>query len=211
MPTPLYQFDNLEDNEQAALVVELDDQRLNPDLSNLRECVSIPSVTGSAGVAPLVEKINLAYVHAFAASSLHHTTYNSLLNCCAITGPSQDHSPTAVPQSNLDYLTQYIHPIQQSNFVNIESKTNGCQQTFATTKKRYKPVAKRVQPVPATLPEKFRVIRHIPTDPLEQMPMLLPISPPFTPTGRYTQERKEFIDDAHNGSFLWPEERAAVH
>ncbi|KAJ3738711.1 hypothetical protein DFH05DRAFT_1381669, partial [Lentinula detonsa] len=38
-----------------------------------------------------------------------------------------------------------------------------------------------------------------------------PNFPLFTPTGRYTQERKEFIDDAHNGSFLWPEERAAVH
>ncbi|KAJ3887408.1 hypothetical protein GG344DRAFT_8154, partial [Lentinula edodes] len=47
-------------------------------------------------------------------------------------------------------------------------------ETFAATKKRYKPVERRTQPVPATLPEKFRVVRHFPSDPLEHLPTLNP-------------------------------------
>ncbi|KAJ3744593.1 hypothetical protein DFH05DRAFT_1396895, partial [Lentinula detonsa] len=54
-------------------------------------------------------------------------------------------------------------------------------------------------------------MRNFPTDPLEHLPTLNPNPPPFVPTGRYTQERKEFIDSVHDPKFLWPEEMAAVH
>ncbi|KAJ3765085.1 hypothetical protein FB446DRAFT_628530, partial [Lentinula raphanica] len=64
----------------------------------------------------------------------------------------------------------------------------------------------RITPVPATLPEKFRVIRHFPTDPLENLPYLNPHPPDYVPIGRYTQERKEFIDSVHDSNFLWPKE-----
>ncbi|KAJ3915496.1 hypothetical protein F5877DRAFT_48484, partial [Lentinula edodes] len=84
-------------------------------------------------------------------------------------------------------------------------------ETFAATKKRYKPVKRRTQPVPATLPEKFRVVRHFPSDPLKHLPTLNPTPPPFVPTGRYTQERKAFIDSVHDHKFLWPQEMDAVH
>jgi hypothetical protein len=40
-------------------------------------------------------------------------------------------------------------------------------------KKKYKPVADRVHSVPATLPEEFRIVRHFPSDPLEDMPQLI--------------------------------------
>jgi hypothetical protein len=41
-------------------------------------------------------------------------------------------------------------------------------------KKKYKPVANRVHLVPATLLEEFRIVRHFPSDPLEDMPELNP-------------------------------------
>ncbi len=43
------------------------------------------------------------------------------------------------------------------------------------------------------------------------MPQLDPRPPSFMPTGRYTQERKDAVDAAHDGAFLWPEERKLMH
>ncbi len=53
----------------------------------------------------------------------------------------------------------------------------------------YKKVAKKVRPVPASLPEDFRIIRRIPSDPLLTLTPL-PIHPPdFLPGLRLTQQR----------------------
>src|ERR1700730_9478298 len=81
--------------------------------------------------------------------------------------------------------------------------------TYVTRK--YKPVAKKVKSVVTQSPEKFRVVREIKGDPLENMPVLSPIPPPFTPKGRYTEERKAIIDTAHPEGFLWPAERDLMH
>ena len=79
-----------------------------------------------------------------------------------------------------------------------------------STGKKYKPVDKKVKPVLGTLPEEFRVVREIIGDPLADLPVL-PTSPPeFTPTGRYTAERKEEFDKAHP-DFWTPEERKLMH
>ncbi|KAG5718736.1 hypothetical protein E4T56_gene2710 [Termitomyces sp. T112] len=43
------------------------------------------------------------------------------------------------------------------------------------------------------------------------MPKLDPNPPDFKPTGRYTAECKEIIDQVHGDGFLWPEEMKAVH
>ncbi|RPD59381.1 hypothetical protein L227DRAFT_477373, partial [Lentinus tigrinus ALCF2SS1-6] len=43
------------------------------------------------------------------------------------------------------------------------------------------------------------------------MPPLSPHPPPFVPTGRYTQERKDAVDKMSEYQFLWPEERALLH
>ena len=77
--------------------------------------------------------------------------------------------------------------------------------------KKYKPVALKVKPVYAELPEQFRIKREIRGDPLETMPCLNLRPPDFVPTGRYTQERKEEFDRIHHGDFLLPEERKLVH
>jgi len=68
----------------------------------------------------------------------------------------------------------------------------------------YKKVANKVRPVATTLPENFRIIRHAHPDPLAGM-LPLPIRPPeFTPTGRFTAERRGAM--AIGKGFLWPEE-----
>ena len=73
------------------------------------------------------------------------------------------------------------------------------------TKKKYKPVAKKVKPVVTELPGKYRIIREIKGDPLANMPVLGKVPPPFEPKGRYTAERREALGKAHEG-FLWEEE-----
>ena len=77
--------------------------------------------------------------------------------------------------------------------------------------KKYKPVAIKVQPVEMELPSRFRITRDIKCDPLKDMPTLLTLLPPYTPTGRYIEERKAVIDKAHPGDFLLPEKHVLMH
>jgi hypothetical protein len=77
--------------------------------------------------------------------------------------------------------------------------------------KKYKPVAQKVQPVIGALPQEFRIVHNIIGEPLRTIPRLKPQPPAFIPTNRYTQERKDAIDDAHHNNFLLPEERKLMH
>ena len=77
--------------------------------------------------------------------------------------------------------------------------------------RKYKPVAVKVRPVKADLPEEFRVRRHIYGDPLADLPDLPTHPPEFTPGIRYTQERKEIIEKNHAEGFLTDEEMKLVH
>jgi hypothetical protein len=78
------------------------------------------------------------------------------------------------------------------------------------TKKKYKPVAQKVKSVIAELPERFRINRQIIGDPLEHMPSLNPNPLPFIPTGRYTCDRRDALDQKHK-DFLWPAELNLMH
>lgn len=77
-------------------------------------------------------------------------------------------------------------------------------------KKKYKPVADRVHSVSATLPEEFRIVRHFPSDPLENMPPLNPHPGEFREGERYTKERADEMQINPDG-FLWKEEEKLVH
>jgi len=70
---------------------------------------------------------------------------------------------------------------------------------------KYKKVDKKVRPIPATLPEEFRSIRHIPEDPLLSLPPLTTHLPDFTPGEHLTQERLDKLN-LNPDDFLWPEE-----
>jgi len=76
--------------------------------------------------------------------------------------------------------------------------------------KRYKKVAKRVKPIPGTLPDQFRITRRQHANPLRDIPVLPTRPPPFVPGKRYTKERYENTEIDPDG-FLWPEERKLAH
>jgi hypothetical protein len=91
-----------------------------------------------------------------------------------------------------------------------EASETGIINVNLATKKKYKPVALKVKPHIGTLPDKFRIIRNIIGNPLKELPILPIIPPTFTPTGRYTEERKEIFDKI-NAGFLLPSERDLLH
>ena len=102
-------------------------------------------------------------------------------------------SPTAVP------------PVPPTTPTPSSTKPAG-----AKPKKKYKPVARRVKPVPGTTPEEYRILRHFPSDPLETLPPLPDSAPPFVPGARYTAERYADLNLNPTG-FLWPEEERLAH
>ena len=69
----------------------------------------------------------------------------------------------------------------------------------------YKKVAKKVRPVPTSLPEDFRCLQRIPVDPLLSLPPLPSKPPDFTPGSRLTQDRLDALQ-LNQGNFLWPQE-----
>jgi hypothetical protein len=103
-----------------------------------------------------------------------------------------------------------LSPSPDNSAINSNVDSN-IFETYAATKKKYKPVSQKVRPVLGDLPEKFRIVRNIQGDPLESLPILDPNPPPFVPAGRYTEERRDIIDKAHPGDFLWKAERDLMH
>ncbi|KIO02717.1 hypothetical protein M404DRAFT_93055, partial [Pisolithus tinctorius Marx 270] len=69
----------------------------------------------------------------------------------------------------------------------------------------YKPVAKKVRPVPTLMPVEFRVERREAGDPLADLPVLPTHPPPFVPGSRFTQERADKLD-LDPSKFLLPTE-----
>jgi hypothetical protein len=59
---------------------------------------------------------------------------------------------------------------------------------FLSTKKKYKPIAKKVCPVIGELPNKFRIEHKIIGNPLDDLLVLNPNPLPFIPTNHYTLE-----------------------
>lgn len=69
----------------------------------------------------------------------------------------------------------------------------------------YKPVHKRVKPVPATFPQDATVTRQFPEDPLLSLPELSRTPPEFIPTERLTLERLKSMK-LNEDKFMLPEE-----
>jgi len=69
----------------------------------------------------------------------------------------------------------------------------------------YKPVDKKVRPVPTTFPEECQVTRQIPEDPMLTLPPLPHHPPIFSPTPKISVERMKILNVNAKG-FLWPEE-----
>jgi hypothetical protein len=103
-------------------------------------------------------------------------------------------------------LSRYLDRATLPEAVNNRAKVEELRSVY-----KYKPVALKVKPVVQELPAEFRIKREIIGDPLADMPRLSPNPPEFTPTGRYTQERKDRFDEVHKEDFLLPEERKLMH
>ncbi|KAJ4479471.1 hypothetical protein C8R41DRAFT_771905, partial [Lentinula lateritia] len=202
------EFGGLEAGDEAAFIIELNTANSSADSSDFRGHISIPLISASLGGTPGIDKINLAFIHAYAYFTYDAPTFDSLSLCSAIPAGVPSHRPAPNHLNTSQTLLRQDLPIcSLSNCKSLTSNKNLVTlPTFAATKKRYKPVERRTQPVPATLPEKFRVVRYFPSDPLEQLPTLNSTPPPFIPTRRYTQERKDFMDSVHDSRFLWPQE-----
>ena len=115
-----------------------------------------------------------------------------------------------VPKASKDAL-HALFTSPQTLIYPISPTDDDERQADTFVAKKYKPVAQKVRPVLADLPEKFHINRNIVGDPLADMPVLSPTPPPFQPTGRYTAENKERIDNVHPGDFLWPGECDLMH
>ncbi len=137
------------------------------------------------------------------------------------TGSSVSSIPTSFPSFSILQYVDQPHELLFMELFEVDSVDSGpayFQPTgiFEVTrpkpkKKKYKKVDQRVKPVPTTLPEEFRIIREITGNPLADIPILSTHPPDFHPTGRYTQENHDIIEENHPGDFLWPDERKLMH
>ena len=112
-----------------------------------------------------------------------------------------------VEDSEREQILNYF----SSTFKRDKTKSEDEPDVTVLAGRKYKPVAQKIKPVYTDLPEQYRIKREIKGDPLEHIPILNPCPPNFKPTGRYTQERKEAMDEVHKGDFLWDEERKLMH
>ena len=122
------------------------------------------------------------------------------------------------PQSQLPYQSSSRSSSQSVFLPSLTSKAPSWQPNISpsdplgntTFAQAYKKVSKKVRPVPASLPEDFRTVRRIPSDPLLTLPALSPNPPDFVPGTRLTQERLDALGLNHDG-FLLPEELKLLH
>lgn len=204
------EFNELLDGEEALIMVELEEMNIFPDWGNLARNISIPLRSGIVGLELSPDHLSLAFFHASTYFLFNEESYASILECPVV--PVYRDEP--VHREVADVLLGSVLPNLPNHCISLPLILNDNAfpiPIYTAAKKRYKPVHQCTVPVPTMLPEKFCVIRQFPSDPLEHLPTLNPILPPFTPTGQYTQECKEIIDNAHNQSFLWLEEMKAIH
>lgn len=136
-------------------------------------------------------------------------------NAQSATSTTPPFSPIPTKSSNTsksDFVSHYTEVRSQTKPTPIPkpTSTSDDRSTYAT-KRKYKPAAKKVKPVGATLPEEFRIIRNITGDPLADMPILSPHTTDFAPTGRYTEDGFNIIEKNHPPGFLTSEERRLMH
>jgi len=166
--------------------------------------------------SPSTQDISFSYLSACDIS----VTNTDIDSAMYISYDSDSHCSIQVPRTTLMYTSKSSHSLLVPTDSSISSRSLLAPadtpytldpQASIFAKRKYKPVARKVRPVIAALPDKFRITRNIVGDPLADMPQLSPNPPPFVPTGRYTAECRAIIDRVHPGDFLWPQERELMH
>lgn len=116
----------------------------------------------------------------------------------------QPHNNVVIPETCY-YITHSSSQIQVHGGPSSTYKLQSMQPMMHPVLKIYKPVARKVKPVPGVFPEDATVHRQMPEDPLLTLSKL-PIHPPdFVPTAKITHERLLSLNINSHG-FLWPEE-----
>ncbi|SJL18826.1 uncharacterized protein ARMOST_22427 [Armillaria ostoyae] len=196
------------DIEEIALVIELDANQEPKIIAYAASQTEFDS-----------EKASTQYLSACDPNKfpIQPTTFTQSLWSTETVYSSTPYAEFSLPTDRKQLLPLYSIPTQipqdLSDFHSVSQPRDYmyCLYVSVFAGKKYKPVVLKTKPVLATLPDKFRIIRNIRGDPLADIPMLSPTPPPFIPTERYTQERKEYIDSIHNDGFLWPEEMKLMH
>ena len=109
----------------------------------------------------------------------------------------------------------YVHICTDGSFVDLPS----CSHPTTVLKDsapdvqilKCTPVAKKIKPVAATLPEEFQTTHQIVGDPLAGMPSISPLPPEFSATGHYNEKARDIVDTNHSSDFLLPKEHKLMH
>lgn len=108
----------------------------------------------------------------------------------------------------------YLESSDEGPVVGIQEefvyRVGGEEQLVEVSSMVYKKVANKVRPVATTLPEEYWIVRRMPHNPLEDLPVVDPDPPPFQPGKRYTQERKDAMGLSPDG-FLTEDEQNIIH
>ena len=134
----------------------------------------------------------------------------------SVRDPSNPARSVSVPsrsrQAHVGYIhtfTLLSHPPSPPRFDGLRIQQDITYEILSQQSKAsvlaYKKVARKVRPVPASLPEDYRIVRRIPIDPLLSLPILPTLPPDFTPGSRLTQERLDDLE-LNRYNFLLPEE-----
>jgi len=112
--------------------------------------------------------------------------------------PSSHSNPLSIPSITSPSFAELL---LQENF----EVDPGCRVFL------YKKVANKVKPVATTMPAHAHIIRHIPKDPLQSLPLLSQNPPTFHPGSHLSQNRMNKLG-IFKKNFLWPEEhKLAAH
>ncbi|KAG6862816.1 hypothetical protein C0991_010044, partial [Blastosporella zonata] len=134
------------------------------------------------------------------SKSIPYPQLLSKISPSKIPGPKTTHEFT---KASLAYL--YLHagstPKITTFYLTYTTKTQP-KIKGVQVKKKYKLVALRTKPVAASIPNKFRIECNIIGEPLCDIPILSVNPPPYIPTGRFNQERKDQFIKTHDNGFL---------
>uniref|UniRef100_D8QJM9 Integrase zinc-binding domain-containing protein n=2 Tax=Schizophyllum commune (strain H4-8 / FGSC 9210) TaxID=578458 RepID=D8QJM9_SCHCM len=202
----------LEDQGEAALQIEMDE-----DQSIKITHISRPDQEGAFDRSDLQSRylqaaLDAGYIADKDGKELLETYYQTYGGKSTGVAEQRSQQSREAPPASANLLSdplrsayQYDEAVKRAEAALPEAAA------FAAARKKYKPVALKVKPVQAQLPQQFHIERNIRGDPEERMPKL-PVHPPdFQPTGRYTEERKALIEKLHGTDFLTPEEMKLLH
>ena len=101
---------------------------------------------------------------------------------------TSQHEPVRVLQPN---LSPHYAPHYELEYDSDDESDESPREFNALVSARYKKLANQIWPVWTTLPEEYRIIWCVPSDPLFSLPLLPTHPPEFSPSEKFTEEWKE--------------------